>query len=163
MIFSKNQILVFFYYLYSSFISTWLISSLSLIISCCLLLFGIYASFWSRPSRWADKLMVYDISIFFMEALKLWDFLLALFLLCSIIWIDHDIIFIKLKKFFNSFSLFFHWPSYYWVDYILSTCSTSMCMYAFCCFCWYWISALVLCSPIEYHGLILLKFVKLYG
>ena len=56
------------------FVSTWLISALSLIISCRLLLLGVFASFSSRASRCAVRLLVYALSSFFLEALRAMSF-----------------------------------------------------------------------------------------
>jgi hypothetical protein len=56
------------------FVSTWLISALSLIISCHLLLLGIFASFCSRAFRCAVKLVLYALSSFFLDALKAMSF-----------------------------------------------------------------------------------------
>ena len=56
------------------FVSTWLIWTLSLIISCCLLLLGEFASFCSRAFRCSVKLLVYGLSSFFLEALRVMTF-----------------------------------------------------------------------------------------
>ena len=56
------------------FVSIWLISVLCLIISCHLLLLAISASFGSRVYRWCVKLLVYDLSTFFLEALTATSF-----------------------------------------------------------------------------------------
>ena len=48
LIFSKNQLLVLLILCIALFVSLWLISALSLIISCCLLLLSVFASFCSR-------------------------------------------------------------------------------------------------------------------
>ena len=56
--------------LYSSFVSTWLISVLSLIVSCLLFLLGEFASFCSRTFSCAVKLLLYPLSSFFLEAFK---------------------------------------------------------------------------------------------
>jgi hypothetical protein len=56
------------------FVSSWMISSPSLIISCPLLLFGEFASFCSRAFRCAVKLVVYARSSFFLEALNALSF-----------------------------------------------------------------------------------------
>ena len=66
LIFSKNQLLVWLIL----FVSTWLISPLSLIISYCLLLLGVFASFCSTAFRCAVKLVVYTLSQFILEALR---------------------------------------------------------------------------------------------
>jgi len=47
-----------------------LISALSLIISCLLLLLGVFASFCSRAFRCAVKLLTYALSCFFLQALS---------------------------------------------------------------------------------------------
>ena len=54
----------------SFFVSTWLISALSLIISCLLLLLGEFDSFCSRAFRCAVKLLIYFFSSFFLEAFR---------------------------------------------------------------------------------------------
>ena len=64
-IFSKNQLLVLLILCIVLFVSTWLISALSLIISCHLLLLGEFASFCSRAFRCAVKLLVLALSSFF--------------------------------------------------------------------------------------------------
>jgi hypothetical protein len=65
------------------FVSNWLISVLSFIISCCLLLFGVFASFRSRAFRCAVKLLVYDLSSFFLEAFRILSFsLIFVFAVC---------------------------------------------------------------------------------
>jgi hypothetical protein len=74
LIFSKNQLLVLLILYIVLFISIWLISSLSLIISCCLLLLGAFASFCSRTLRCAVKLLVYALSSFSLEALRAMSF-----------------------------------------------------------------------------------------
>ena len=56
--------------LYSSFVSTWLISVLSLIVSCLLFLLGEFASFCSRAFSCAVKLLLYPLSSFLLEAFK---------------------------------------------------------------------------------------------
>jgi hypothetical protein len=72
LIFSKN--LVWLILCIVLFVSTWLISALSLTISCCLLILGEFASFSSRAFRCAVKLLVYALSSFFLEALKAMSF-----------------------------------------------------------------------------------------
>jgi hypothetical protein len=52
------------------FVSTWLVSALSLIISCCLLLLGEFPSICSKAFRCAVKLLVYALSSFFLVALR---------------------------------------------------------------------------------------------
>lgn len=56
------------------FVSTWLISALSLIISCHLLLLGVFVSFSSRAFRCAVKLLMYALSNFLLEALRAMSF-----------------------------------------------------------------------------------------
>ena len=74
LIFSKNQLLVWLILCIVVFVSTWLISALSLIISCFLILLGEFASFCSRASICADRLLVYILSHFFLEALRAGSF-----------------------------------------------------------------------------------------
>ena len=74
LIFSKNQLLDSLILYMVHFVSTWLISALSLMISCLLLLLGELASFCSRAFRCVVKLLVYARSIFFLEALKAMSF-----------------------------------------------------------------------------------------
>jgi hypothetical protein len=74
LIFSKNQLLVWLILCIVLFVYTWLISALSLIISCCLLLLGEFASFCSRALRCAVKLLVYALSSFFLEVLRAMTF-----------------------------------------------------------------------------------------
>jgi hypothetical protein len=59
------------------FVSTWLISALSLIISCLLLLLGIFASSCSTAFICTIKLLVYALSSFFWEALRAMSFPLS--------------------------------------------------------------------------------------
>ena len=54
--------------------STWLIPALSLIISCWLLLLGEFASFCSRAFRCVVKPLVYALSSFFLETLRVISF-----------------------------------------------------------------------------------------
>ena len=94
------------------FVYTWLISALNLIISCCLLLLGEFASFCSRAFRCDVKPLLYALSSFFLEVLRAISFLLRTafkvshkfgyvhlhkFYLCCVF------IFIKLYKVFNFF------------------------------------------------------------
>jgi hypothetical protein len=74
MIFLKNQLLVWLILSIVLFVSTWLISVLSLTISCSLLLLGEFASFSSRASRCAVNLLVYPLSRFFLEAPRAMNF-----------------------------------------------------------------------------------------
>ena len=66
--FLKNQLLVWLILCIVLFVSTWLISVLSLIISCCLFLFCEFASFYSSTFRCVVKQLVYALSSFFLEA-----------------------------------------------------------------------------------------------
>jgi hypothetical protein len=83
MIFSKNQFLVWlilsmvFCLFVCLFVSSWLISVLSLIISCHLLLLGEFASFCYRAFRCAVKLLMYALSSFFLAALRAMSFPLS--------------------------------------------------------------------------------------
>jgi hypothetical protein len=73
LILSKNQLLLlvlFILCIVCLFVSVWLISALSLIISCCLLHFGVFASFCSRAYSCSVKLLVYALFSFFLEALR---------------------------------------------------------------------------------------------
>ena len=74
LIFSKNQLLVWLILCIVLFVFIWLISAPSLIISCCLLLLGEFASFYSRAFRCAVKMLVYALSNFFLEALRAMSF-----------------------------------------------------------------------------------------
>ena len=71
---SKNQILVWLILCIVLFVSTSLISALSLIISCLLLLLGEFASFCSRAFGCVVKLLVCALSSFFLEALRAFSF-----------------------------------------------------------------------------------------
>jgi hypothetical protein len=77
LIFSKNQLLVWLILCIVFFFSIWLISATSLIISCCLLLLGEFASFCSRAFRCAVKLLVYAFFSFSLEALRAMSFPLS--------------------------------------------------------------------------------------
>ena len=70
LIFSNNQLLVWLILCIVLFVSTWLISVLSLIVSCLLFLLGEFASFCSRAFSCAVKLLLYPLSSFFLEAFK---------------------------------------------------------------------------------------------
>jgi len=59
------------------FVSTWLISALSLIISCLLLFLGVFASFCSRAFMCAVKLVTYTLFCFFLQALRALTFPLS--------------------------------------------------------------------------------------
>ena len=65
------------------FISTWLISALSLMISCHILLLGVFASFCSRAFSCVAKLLVYALSNFFLEAVRAMSFTLSNALIVS--------------------------------------------------------------------------------
>jgi hypothetical protein len=58
LILSKSQLLVLLILCIVFFVSIWLISTLSLTISCLLLLLGEFASFCSRALKCAVKLLV---------------------------------------------------------------------------------------------------------
>jgi hypothetical protein len=74
LIFSKKQIIVWLILCIVLFVSTWLISPLSLIISCHLFPLGELASFCFRASRCAVKLLVCALSSFFLEVLRAMSF-----------------------------------------------------------------------------------------
>jgi hypothetical protein len=74
LIFSKNQLLVWLILCIVLFVSNWLISALSLIISCGPLLLGEFASFYSRAFRCAVNLLVCALSSFFWVALRAMSF-----------------------------------------------------------------------------------------
>jgi hypothetical protein len=84
LIFSKNQLLVWLILCVVRFVSTWLISALSLIISCHLLRLGIFASFCSTAFSCAVKLLVYALSSFFSEALRAVSFHLSTAFMVSV-------------------------------------------------------------------------------
>ena len=150
LIFPKNQLLVWLILWIVLLVSTWVISPLSLIISCLLLLLCEFASFSSRPFRCVVKLkssVLYLVSfwrhselwVFFLAQLSLYP--LSLGMLCLYFnWILKSLTFL---------SLFHPWPSYHWVEH----CSAFMCMWTFCCFCCYWRPVLVFGDLLEYKGL----------
>jgi hypothetical protein len=70
LIFSKNQFLVWLILCIILYVSTLLISTLSLNISCLLFLLGEFASFCSRYFRFAVKLLMHVFSSFFLESLR---------------------------------------------------------------------------------------------
>ena len=74
LIFSKNQLLLWFILWIVLLVFTWLISPLSLIISCRLLLLGEFAYFSSRSFRCVVKLLMCALSSFFLEALRAMSF-----------------------------------------------------------------------------------------
>jgi hypothetical protein len=81
--FSKYQLLVLLILCIVLFASTWLISALRLIISCHILLLGVFASFCSRVFRCAAKLLVYALFSFFLKALRSMGFPLRTVLIVS--------------------------------------------------------------------------------
>ena len=84
LIFSKNQLLVLLILCIVLFVFTWLISALSLIISCRLLLLGEFASFCSRAFRCVVKLLMCALSSFLWRHSELCVFLLEMLSLCPI-------------------------------------------------------------------------------
>ena len=118
LVFSKNQLLVQFIPYIVPFVSTWLIPDLSLIISCHLLLQGLYASFCSRVFGCAVKLFLYAVLSFvlfwlfgflgFFEVLKAMSFPIStVFIVSHEFWYDVPFIFIEFYKVFNFFLYFF--------------------------------------------------------
>ena len=83
LVFSKNQLLVWMILCMLLFVSTWWISALSLIISCHLLLFCLFASFCSRAFIHVVKLLLYALSSFFLEAPRAMSFPLSTDLIVS--------------------------------------------------------------------------------
>ena len=77
LIFSKNQLLVCLILCIVLFVSTWLNSALSLIISCHLFLFSEFASFCFRAFQCAVKLLVCALPLFFLSALRVMNFPLS--------------------------------------------------------------------------------------
>ena len=77
LIFSKNQLFVSLILCIVLFISILLISALSLIISCHLLFLYVFTSFCSRDFRCDVKLLVQDLSNFFMKVLRAMNFPLS--------------------------------------------------------------------------------------
>jgi hypothetical protein len=73
-IFSKNQLLVWLILCIVLFVSTWLISALILITSCCQFLMAEFSSFCSSGFRCAVKPQGYALSSFFLEALRAMSF-----------------------------------------------------------------------------------------
>jgi hypothetical protein len=125
-----------------------LMSSLSLIISCCLLLLGECASFCSRAFRCAVKLLMWALSSFFSESLRAISFPLRNFFIV-LHKFGYDVALFSLNSKKPLISLFLPWPSYHWVE----CCSASMYMCAFLCFCWYLRPALVCDDLIGCMGL----------
>jgi len=83
LIFSKNHLLVLLILSMVFFVSTWLISAVSLIISCLLLLLGVFASFCYRAFRCAVKLLTYALSCFFLQAHSAMSFPLSIAFIVS--------------------------------------------------------------------------------
>jgi hypothetical protein len=128
------------------FVSTWLVSALSIIISYHLLLLGEFASFCSRAFRCTVRLLMNDISNFFMKALRAMSFPLR-----TTFTVSHKFGYAVPSFSLNcKTSLFLPWVSYHWVE----SCLASMSMWTFCCFCCYWIPALVCGGLMECMGLI---------
>ena len=75
--FSKKQLLALLILCIVLFVSNGLILALSFIISCHLLLLSVFASFYSRAFRYAVKLLVQDLSNFFMKVLTSMNFSLS--------------------------------------------------------------------------------------
>jgi len=149
LIFSKSQLLVLLILCIVPFVSTWLISVLSLIISCSLFLLGIFDSFHSSKFWCVDKLFVYALSIFFLEALIAMSFTLR-----TAFMVSHTFGFVLPSFSLNSkkslISFFISpWPSYHCVKH----CPNSMGMWYFCRFCCYWRPALVCGDLIGCMGL----------
>jgi len=138
LIFSKNQLLVLLILCIVLFVSSWLISALSLVISCPLLLLGISAYFGSRTLRFAVELLVYTLSSFFLEALRAMNFSISTaFIGSHKFWCVVTSFLLNSRK--SLISLFHSWTSYHWEEH----CLAPMCMWAFCHFCCYWRPALV--------------------
>jgi len=94
------------------FLSTWMISTLTLIISCLLLLLLIFASFCSKAFRCSVKMLMYVFSSFFLEPLRAMSFPLSLAFIVS-----HNFGYVVPSFSLNSkksfISLFLSWPSYH--------------------------------------------------
>jgi hypothetical protein len=117
---------------------------MSLIISCCLLLLGVFASFCSRAFRCAANLLMYAFSSFFLEALRAIDFLHSTAFLVSPTF-GYVVASFSLNSKTSSISSFLPWPSYSWVE----CCSASQCLWAFSSFCCGWRPALFCGDLIE--------------
>jgi len=74
LIFSKNQLLVWLILCIVLFVSIWLISALSLIISCHLLLLGEFASFSSKAIYLCCQAAYVALSSYLLEALRAMSF-----------------------------------------------------------------------------------------
>ena len=145
LIFSKNQPLVCLILWIVLFVSTWLFSALSLIISCHLLLLDEFASFCSRAFRCATKLLVYALSSFFFEALRTLSFPLR-----NVFIVSHKFGYIVASCSLNSKnSLISFFISYHWVECF----SASTCMWDFYYLCCYWRSPLFRGDLIGFMGL----------
>ena len=106
----KNQLL-FSLTLYTDlFVSIWLFSALSLVISCYLLILDVFACFCSGAFRYAFMSQVWNFSYFFMKALNAMNFPL-----CPAFIVPHrlenvvHLLSLNSRKFL--ISLFLHWPS----------------------------------------------------
>ena len=132
----KNQFFVSLVLCVVLFVKNLLISFLSLIISCLLNLLGVLASFCSRAFRCVIKLLVWDLSKFFMKALNAMNCLLTTTFILS-----HKSRYVLYSFSISStkslISLFFCLDSLF---HIAENCSVSLYLHAFCCFCccgWY--------------------------
>ena len=84
LVFLKNQLLVWFIFCIVLFVSTSLISMMSLVISCSLFFLCEFASFCSKAFRCAVKVLVYALSSLFLVALRAMIFLLGCLQLCPV-------------------------------------------------------------------------------
>ena len=114
LIFSKNQLLVWLILCIVLFVSTWLISAPSLIISCCLLLLGEFSSFCSRAFRCVVKLLMCALSSYFLEALRAMIFPLRIAFIVSHKF-GYVVASFSLTSKKSLISLFLSWLSYRWV------------------------------------------------
>ena len=107
------------------FVYTWLISALSLMITCLLLFLGELPSFCSRALRCALKLVVFALSIFLLEELRAKSFSLSTAFIVSHEFrsVVHSFS-LNSKKSLIFLSLFLPWSHCHWVEY----CSASMCI-----------------------------------
>ena len=128
-------------------VSTWLILALSLVISCWVLLLGLFGYFCPSAFRCSAKLIVYALSSFFFLLGVMAIRLIAMgFHLSTVFIMSHKFGYIVPSFSSNSkksfiFSLFLPWLSYH----LVMRCSASTCMWAFCYFCCYW-------TPVLVHG-----------
>jgi hypothetical protein len=83
LIFSKNQLLVLLILCIVLFGSTWLILDPTLIISCYLLILGVFANFCSRAFSCAVELLLYTLSSFFFDSLRTMSFPLSIAFIMS--------------------------------------------------------------------------------